>query len=579
MSRFYSKNEVTSWKIPNYWDVIALVLVLSIIIGLALGTKQMVAPYHLGETIHISLNPLYLPYYALRTVLRLFIALAFSLLFTFVFGTLAAKNKHAERVIIPMIDILQSVPVLSFLSISITGFIALFRGSMLGPECAAIFVIFTAQVWNMTLSFYQSMRTVPAEFREAARIFHLSTWQCFWRIEVPFSMPGLLWNMMMSMSGSWFFIIASEAVSTANQNITLPGIGSYISLAIYHANSHAIIYAIITMLLVIFLYDQFLFRPLVYWVDRFKAEQDEDIEPARSWLVTLFQRTKVMRHSIKWLAVMGDIFLNLPFLSYKKFKPKTTTHSPIAEHTAIAFYYIALIAALLVAAITVTRFILAHVTLGELKHVLLLGTFTAARVMVLIAICSLIWVPIGVWIGLRPKVAGIIQPIAQFLAAFPANLLFPVVAMLMIRFQLSAEIWVAPLMVLGTQWYILFNVIAGASALPKDIKQAAAISQVKGWLWWKRLILPGIAPYFVTGAITAAGGAWNASIVAEVIIWGSTKLKATGLGAYITDSFANGDFVRVAFGTIIMCIFVLTINRLFWRPLYNKAVARYQIGD
>lgn len=579
MSQLYSKNEVTSWEIPNYWDIIALILVLSIIIGLALGTKQMVAPYHLGETIHISLNPLYLPYYALRTVLRLFIALAFSLIFTFVFGTLAAKNKHAERVIIPIIDILQSVPVLSFLSISITGFIALFRGSMLGPECAAIFVIFTAQVWNMVLSFYQSMRTVPAEFREASRIFHLSTWQCFWRIEVPFAMPGLLWNMMMSMSGSWFFIIASEAVSTANQNITLPGIGSYISLAIYHANSHAIIYAIITMLVVIFLYDQFLFRPLVYWVDRFKAEQDEDIEPARSWLVSLFQRTKVMRHSIKWLTIMGDIFLNLPFLSHKKFKLKTTTHSPIAEHTAIAFYYIALIAALLVAAITVARFILVHVTLGELKHVLLLGTFTAARVMVLIAICSLIWVPIGVWIGLRPRVAGIIQPIAQFLAAFPANLLFPVVAMLMIRFQLSAEIWVAPLMVLGTQWYILFNVIAGASALPKDIKQAAAISQVKGWLWWKRLILPGIAPYFVTGAITAAGGAWNASIVAEVIIWGTTKLKATGLGAYITDSFANGDFVRVAFGTIIMCIFVLTINRLFWRPLYNKAVARYQIGD
>lgn len=579
MSQLYSKNEVTSWAIPNYWDLVALILVLSIIIGLALGTKQMVAPYHLGETINISLNPLYLPYYALRTVLRLFIALAFALLFTFIFGTLAAKNKHAERVIIPVIDILQSVPVLSFLSITITGFIALFRGSMLGPECAAIFVIFTAQVWNMALSFYQSMRTVPAEFRETARIFHLSAWQCFWRIEVPFAMPGLLWNMMMSMSGSWFFIIASEAISTANQHITLPGIGSYISLAIYHANSHAIIYAIITMLLVIFLYDQLLFRPLVYWVDRFKAEQDEDIEPARSWLVSLFQRTKVMRHSIKWLTTMGDIFLNIPFLGNRKFKLKTTTHSPIIEHTAIAFYYIVLIAALLAAAITVVRFILAHVTLNELKHVLLLGTFTAARVMILIALCSLIWVPIGVWIGLRPRVAGIIQPIAQFLAAFPANLLFPVVAMLMIRFRLSAEIWVAPLMVLGTQWYILFNVIAGASALPKDIKQAAAISQVKGWLWWKRLILPGIAPYFVTGAITAAGGAWNASIVAEVIIWGTAKLKATGLGAYITTSFSNGDFVRVVFGTIIMCLFVLTINRLFWRPLYNKAVARYQIGD
>lgn len=577
MFQLYSKNETTNWSIPNYWDIVALLVVLAIIIGLAIGAKQMVSPYHLGEVMTIHLDPRYLPYYALRTVLRLFIALFFSLAFTFVFGTLAAKNRHAERVIIPAIDILQSVPVLSFLSITIIGFIALFKGNMLGPECAAIFVIFTSQVWNMTLSFYQSMRTVPAEFREASRIFHLSIWQCFWRIEVPFAMPGLLWNMMMSMSGSWFFIIASEAISIANQHITLPGIGSYISLAIYQANSHAIIYAIVTMLLVIFLYDQLLFRPLVYWVDRFKAEQDEDIEPARSWLIILFQRTNLMRRSTKWLSVLGDVFLNLPLLNHKKFTIKSSAHSRFAEHTAIAFYYIALVAALLVAAFTVIKFILTNVTLEELKHVLLLGSFTAARVMVLIALCSLIWVPIGVWIGLRPRVAGVIQPIAQFLAAFPSNLLFPVVAMLMIRYKLNVELWVAPLMVLGTQWYILFNVIAGASALPKDIKQAAAIAQVKGWLWWKRLILPGIAPYFVTGAITAAGGAWNASIVAEVIIWGATKLKATGLGAYITDSFTNGDFKRVAFGTIIMCIFVLTINRIFWRPLYNKAVARYQI--
>ena len=577
MSQLYSKNEATTWTIPNYWDVIALALILAIIVSLALGAKQMLAPYHLGDVMAIHLNPSYLPYYALRTVLRLFIALIFSLLFTFTFGTLAAKNKHAERLVIPMIDILQSVPILSFLSLTITGFIVLFKGSMLGPECAAIFVIFTSQVWNMALSFYQSMRTVPQEFRETARIFQLSAWQCFWRIEVPFAMPGLLWNMMMSMSGSWFFIIASEAVSTANQNITLPGVGSYIALAIAQANYHAIIYAIITMLVVIFLYDQLLFRPLVYWVDRFKAEQDEDITTARSWLVTLFQRTKLMRHSSKWLAVIGDWCLNFPSSIKESHSASSSRRRPLAENTAVILYYLILGATLLAAIVTVVRFVLANITFAECKAVLLLGGFTALRVMTLIALCSIIWVPVGVWIGLRPRVAAVIQPIAQFLAAFPSNLFFPVAAIAIIYFNLSPEIWVAPLMVLGTQWYILFNVIAGASALPKDIKQAAAISQVKGWLWWKRVILPGIAPYFVTGAITAAGGAWNASIVAEVIIWGTTKLKATGLGTYITESFAKGDFVHVVFGTIIMCVFVLTINRLFWRPLYNKAVARYQI--
>ena len=577
MLKFYNKNEVTSWAIPNYWDVIALALIVAIVVGLATGAKQMIAPFHVGESMVIHLNPSYLPYYALRTVLRLFIALIFSLLFTFVFGTLAAKNKHAERLIIPAIDVLQSVPVLSFLSITITGFIVMFKGSLLGPECAAIFAIFVAQVWNMALSFYQSVRTVPAEFREAARIFHLTTWQCFWRIEVPFAMPGLLWNMMMSMSGSWFFIIASEAFSIANQTITLPGVGSYIALAIAQANSWAIVYAIITMLVVIFLYDQLLFRPLVYWVDRFKAEQDEDITPARAWIITLFQRTKLMRHSSKWLAAGANLFLRLPQLKRNKIRAAASSSSDFWTRIAIVFYYLILIIAVGVAAVAIAQFILQHVTFSEIKHTLFLGLFTAARVMVLIAICSLIWVPVGVWIGLRPRVAAVIQPVAQFLAAFPSNLLFPVVAIVMIRYKLSVEIWVAPLMVLGTQWYILFNVIAGASALPKDLKQAAAIAQVKGWLWWRRLILPGIAPYFVTGAITAAGGAWNASIVAEVIIWGTTKLKATGLGAYITDSFTRGDFVRVALGTIIMCLFVLTINRIFWRPLYNKAIARYQI--
>lgn len=575
----YTKNEAITWPIPNYWDVIAMVVVFALIVVVAWGTKQMVAPFHAGQVMAISLSPTHLPIYALRTVLRLFIALAFSLIFTFVIGTAAAKNKHAERIIIPIIDILQSVPVLSFLAITTVGFIALFRGSMLGPECAAIFAVFTGQVWNMTLSFYQSMRTVPADLKEAAAVFRLSSWQKFWRIEVPFAMPGLLWNMMMSMSGSWFFITACEAFPIGNQNITLPGIGSYISAAIMQANGLAVIYAIFSMLVVIFLYDQLLFRPLVYWSERFKGEAEDDADEPYSFVVDLFQKTKFLRYSSVWLGYLGEWFINpCLFLKRKKNvigKCYDADNDDAKSKFFSWFYYSVFILLLIIASIFIGFFFYNTVTFTEMRHIVLLGAFTGVRVMVLIVIASLIWVPIGVWIGLRPHIAAKVQPLVQFLAAFPANLLFPVVAMLFLKYKMNVEIWVAPLMVLGTQWYILFNVIAGASALPKDIKQAAALLRVKGLLKWRRLLLPGIAPYFITGAITAAGGAWNASILAEVVVWHNIKIEATGLGAYISDNV--GSVSHVVVGTIVMCIFVLVINRLLWRPLYNMAVERYSV--
>lgn len=575
----YTKNEAINWPIPNYWDVIAMVVVFALIVVVAWGTKQMVAPFHVGQVISISLSPAHLPIYALRTVLRLFIALAFSLIFTFVVGTAAAKNKHAERIIIPIIDVLQSAPVLSFLAITTVGFIAVFHGSMLGPECAAIFAVFTGQVWNMTLSFYQSMRTVPTDLKESAAIFRLSSWQKFWRIEVPFAMPGLLWNMMMSMSGSWFFITACEAFPIGNQNITLPGIGSYISAAIMQANGLAVVYAIFSMLIVIFLYDQLLFRPLVYWSERFKGEADEDGDEPYSFVVDLFQKTKFLRYSSVWLSYLGEWFIN-PCLFLKR-KNNIIEKSYDADNDDAKskifswFYYGILILLLIIASFFIGFFFYNTVTFVEMRHILLLGVFTGMRVMVLIVIASLIWVPIGVWIGLRPHIAAKVQPLVQFLAAFPANLLFPVVAMLFLKYKMNVEIWVAPLMVLGTQWYILFNVIAGASALPKDIKQAASLLRVRGLLKWRRLLLPGIAPYFITGAITAAGGAWNASILAEVITWHNIRLEATGLGAYIVNNVNNVSHVVI--GTIVMCIFVLVINRLLWRPLYNMAVERYSV--
>lgn len=561
--------------IPNRWDWVAMVLVLATLITLASGATQMSAPFHLGQPSYISLDPAFLPSYALQTVLRMMIALFFSLLFTFVFATWAAKNRQAEKIIIPLIDILQSVPVLAFLSITIVGFIALFPNSLLGPQCAVIFVIFTAQAWNMALSFYQSLRTIPAEFNEAAQMFQLSAWQRFWRIDVPFATPGLLWNMMMSMSASWFALVASEAISISNQTILLPGIGSYIGVAIKEANLPAVGYAILAMFMTILIYDQLLFRPLIKWAEKFKAEQSASEKVPHSWVISLLERTSVLRTLGHRIGIFADAIVNISFLRRRhRSYAESSSEIKTSRWTDWA-WNIGILAAFMYALIILSQFIFTYVSFGEILHVAHLGLFTAARVIVLIFICTLIWVPIGVWVGLRPRVAEIVQPIAQFLAAFPANLLFPLVVILIVKYQLNVNIWTTPLMILGAQWYILFNVIAGAAAIPKDLRQAADNFGVSGWLWWKRLILPAIFPYYITGAITAVGGAWNASIVAEVVVWGDTTLKATGLGAYVMEN--TGNFPKTALGVSMMCLFVLGLNRLVWRPLYRLAQSRYQL--
>jgi len=574
-SRIYTKSSLATWTYPNHWDAIALLIVFALLILLALGAKGMATPYHVGEPIIISLDPVYLPYYAFRSVLRMGLALICSLLFTFIVGAAAAKSEKARRLLVPLIDILQSVPVLGYLSITVVAFIALFPNTILGPECAAIFVIFTAQVWNMTLSFYQSLRTIPHDLKEAARLFHLSGWQRFWKLDVPFAMPGLLWNAMMSMSGSWFFVVASEAITVNQQNITLPGIGSYIALAVAKADMAAVIYAIIAMFVVILLYDQILFRPLNDWAQKFKFEQVGDEEEPRSWIVQLFRRTKWLRHSGSIFFKLWDCFVNLPMRIRKNLPTEQIRHHDKPEGMVLWSFFLALL--LLISLGITGHFVFSSVSLQEALHVLFLGLVTAFRVMLLILLSSLIWVPLGVWIGMRPKIAKTAQPIIQFLASFPVNLFYPVVVLLILKYSLNVNIWTSPLMILGAQWYIAFNVIAGVSVLPKDLHQTASLFNVRGRLWWQRLILPGIFPYYVTGAITASGGAWNASIVAEVVSWGSTKIEATGLGAYITSQATAGDFPRLALGIGVMCIYVLAINRLIWRPLYELASSRFRL--
>lgn len=572
----YTKNEAISWPVPNYWDGLALILVLAAIVVFALGANEMIGHYQIGQIIPISLDPTHLPYYALRSVMRMLIALLCSLTFTFTVGTLAAKNKQAERILIPIIDILQSVPVLGYLSFAAIVFLALFRGSMLGPECACIFVIFTAQVWNMTLSFYQSLRSVPEDLKEAAAIFHLSAWQKFWRVEVPFAMPGLLWNAMLSMSASWVFLVASEAIPVMHQNITLPGIGSYIALAISHANKTAILYAIIAMFVVIFLYDQLLFRPLVAWAEKFKAEENASEVVHESWVLDLFHRAEFFQFIGYYLTLLGDFIVNIKYFRRRK-KTMFTSSISIWRKLFSIFWNVLLYSLIVLAIIVLYYFIFSSVPKTQTLHVIYLGFITAMRVLIMIILSSIIWVPIGVWIGLNPRASQIAQPIAQFLAAFPVNLLFPVAALFIVRYHLNANVWTSPLMILGTQWYILFNVIAGTIAIPKNLKMAVSTLNVRGWLWWRKLILPGIFPYYITGVITAAGGSWNISILSEAVTWGKIKLHAIGLGAYITEVTHRGNFTDLALGITIMSLYVVLINRCVWRPLYNLAESKFQI--
>lgn len=578
---FIRSTMMTAYKTkmyPNYWDIIALLFVLASITFFAYTAKQMATPYHLGEATSISLDAKFLPFYAARTVVRMLIALCFSLFFTFTFATWAAKNAKAEKIIIPTIDVLQSVPILGFLSVTVAGFIGLFPNSMLGPECAAIFAIFTSQAWNMALGFYQTVKSVPSEVREAARMFHLSSWQSFWRIDVPFSMQSLLWNTMASMSAGWFFVVASEAITVSNQTILLPGIGSYIAVAIKAADLTAITYAILAMLIVILIYDQLLFRPLLAWAERFKPDKESSDNDyvAESWVIDLFTRTRLIRKLGKWFMRAFDAFVNLRFFRLVHL-PHLPQSSPKISNWLSLIYKIVAFGFGAAALLFFLIYIRKNFVISEILYVFLLGLITAFRVVVMIFICSLIWVPVGVWIGLRPRVSSWIQPLAQILAAFPANLLYPFIVIFIVAYQLNPNLWLTPLMILGSQWYILFNVIAGASSLPKDLLQVADNLDLRGTLRWRRLLLPGILPYYVTGAITAAGGAWNASIVAEVASWGNAHVKAMGLGAYITEYTAKGSFAHLALGISMMCILVLVFSKLVWRPLYHYSVSRFSL--
>jgi NitT/TauT family transport system permease protein len=562
-------------KWPDKWDFVAALLVLGVIVAFAGASRSLGEPLARLNAAPLSLAPSALPGYALHTALRMLIALGISLIFTFTYATWAAKSPRAGALLVPMLDILQSVPILGFISVASLFFLSLAPGKVFGAELVAVFAIFTSQAWNMAFSFYQSLRTVPGELIEAGRLFGLNGWARFWRIEAPFAMPSLVWNMMMSMSGGWFFVVAAEAISVGHTNIALPGIGSYIAEAIAQRNLTAIAWAIGAMAAVIVVYDQILFRPLVSWADRFRIDQELGEEAPEAWVLTAFRRSRLM----DWLSAP---FAALLRWSYRLGPPKPLrgrrARRPEAPSMMADIVWYSVIALLTALALWQTAsFIAETLHWADVWRALGLGLLTALRVFVLIAVASLIWTPIGIYVGLRPKLARLVQPLAQFLAAFPANLLFPVAVSLIVMFRLNPDVWLSPLMVLGTQWYILFNVIAGASALPRELRHASDNLQIKGWLWWRKVALPCVFPYYVTGAITASGGSWNASVVAELVSWGHETLKAHGLGAYIMQATNDGDFHRIVLGIAIMSAMVVVINRVFWRRLYAYAERKYRL--
>ena len=566
------------WRRPalRWPDVVVMLALVALIYGLLKLAPALNAPF-LPKTApsEVSTDPANLPYYAVRSLLRMFIGLFLSLIFTFVYATAAARLKRADKVLLPVLDILQSVPVLGFLSVTVTAFIALFPGSELGLECASIFAIFTAMAWNMTFAFYHSLITQPRDLDEAARVLRLTKWQRFWRLDVPSGMIPLVWNGMMSFGGAWFFLAASESIAVLNHRYALPGIGSYAAAAIQQGNLREVGLAIIVMIILVIGVNFLFWRPVTAWAERFRVEESEAAERPRSLVLDVLRHSQVPEQLGRPLKPVGRAL-------DRATRPFGLAEHPLAvsrarERTGDVFFAGVLAALAAYGAFQAFRYVRDTAGLGEFGYAAALGAATLARVMLLTAVATVVWVPIGVWIGMNPKVTRFAQPVVQVLASFPANFIFPLAVLVFVAWHIPINIGAVLLMALGAQWYILFNVIAGASAIPSDLREAMTSLGVHGWLKWKTFILPAVFPSYVTGGITAAGGAWNASIVAEVVSYGNHHLQATGLGSYITQATATGDFPKILVGIAVMSIYVVAVNRLLWRRLYALAERRYSM--
>jgi NitT/TauT family transport system permease protein len=566
-------------------DLILFAAVLGLLWSIAkFGSGMMVRFDATSQSLSISTDIRYIPYYAGRTLLRMWIAFGFSLIFTFCAGYAAAKSKVARAIILPFMDIMQSMPVLSFLTIFVTFFVSLFPGNMLGVECASILTVFTGQVWNMAFGFYHSMVTTPQDLHDAATCFRLSAGQRFLKLEVPASMHSLIWNAMMSFGGGWFAVSASEAITVLGKNIELPGLGSYMANAVGTGDNRAAFWAIAAMLLVILATDQLVWRPLLVWADKFKMELTESAHPPRSWFYDFLRRAYLFEWIEKQIVQPAAAFfdeLRLKQHARRDLEPARSHRiGKYIRNVIGGLLLIGLIYQVFLGIIAGYEAVYRHISLADIAKIVGLGFITLLRVVAVTVLATLIWTPIGVWIGSRPRIAQIAQPLVQMFASFPVNMTFPLVVGLFIRFNVDMNWGCILLIAMGTQWYILFNVIAGAMAIPNDLIEAARNFGLRGWPLWRTLILPAIFPFWITGACTAAGGAWNATILAEIATWGDRTLKATGLGAYIAEvssHAANTGSAPLICGTAVMATFVVVINKLVWRRLYNYAEHRFHL--
>jgi NitT/TauT family transport system permease protein len=572
--------EVLRGRRISWVDVVvgaAIIAVLYIVVRLGQSLSVNFTP---GRTrVVISTDISNVPYYAARSLLRMFIALSLATVFTLVYGTAAARLRRAEKVLVPILDVLQSIPILVFLPIALTFFIEVFPNNLLGLELASIFVIFTSQAWNMTFSFYHSLISQPTELDEAARMYRLTKWQRFWKLDVPSSMIGLVWNMMMSMGGGWFFLTASEAVTVfirgKGVSESLPGMGSYMAAAVADGSYAQVTIAIVVMVILVVGTNFFVFRPLVAWSDKFRLESSEGTDKPKSIVLGILQRSSIPKLAGRLARPVGRALdqLTRPF-GLAEYPLRTDAHK---RQMGDVIFWSAIFAVSAVVAVIGIIYLNSHLGFAHFPTLIGFGLATFARVVVLLTISTLIWVPIGVKIGMSPKLSRFAQPLVQVLASFPAILLFPFATLIFIDLGIPLDYGAIVLMMLGAQWYILFNVIAGASAIPNDLREMMVSMRLTRRQRWLRVILPSILPAYVTGGITAAGGAWNASIVAELVSWHHNTLHAYGLGNYIATASIQGKFALLIAGGIVMSAFVVLVNRLFWRRLYAIAERRFTL--
>lgn len=539
---------------------------LSLILYIA---SQWSTPYE--RTLEIDLNPKKIPGYAAQSLGRIFSAYLLSLIFSIWYGYTASRSKIHEKIMIPLLDILQSIPVLSFLPGVVLAMIAIFPAGRIGLEVACILLIFTGQVWNMTFSFYHSISTIPKEMREVVKIFKLNKFSKFLRLDLPFSAIGLIWNSMMSVAGGWFFLMACEMFVLKDKDFRLPGLGSYIQTAANHGSIEHVIYGLGTMIALIILIDLFIWRPLTVWSQRFRIESIPPEEERESFVINLFSGSLFL----KKLAIFTENLINnIEKLSYKRLSPiKGSFINRFIKILSIIPLFVILVA-ILWAFFKASR-IFSSITVNDIITLLTASFYSLMRVSVALLIALAWTLPVGVYIGLNPKATKILQGIVQIAASIPATAVFPVILLFLINLGGGLNTGAIFLMLLGTQWYLLFNIIAGASAIPKDLIEISRAYGITGMKKWKTLILPGIFPYLVTGLITASGGAWNATIVSEYVSFGGEIMHTTGLGALISSSSASGDFRVLFLSTFFMSLIVVGINRLLWKRLFIIAKTKY----